>query len=270
MIWAVLGCYLGAALIVLTAPLLLTVGRWQLLHPRLALTAWFGAFFAGFALVLIGLAVSAYGALQPAGTLSTLESVLLTVTAWSGLALVGAASAAIFVSAEPLVAHQKAAAAQFNPVALSRELRAGFTLVSFKDASPVAFAYSGGARPQIFVSDSLEQVLSKDEVTAVLAHEYAHLHQRHGLAMRIAAINSMCLDGLRPGRSLQRAVTLLVELAADDAAARQAGAANLANALETLATITNNPAMQMRANRLAGKPWPKSAHRKLPPGLKRI
>lgn len=43
----------AAALVLLLAPLVLTVGRWQVRHPRTALTLWFSALFAG-----IGLAVA--------------------------------------------------------------------------------------------------------------------------------------------------------------------------------------------------------------------
>ena len=34
------------------APRVLTVGHWQVRHPRIALTLWFGAFFGGGVLVL--------------------------------------------------------------------------------------------------------------------------------------------------------------------------------------------------------------------------
>lgn len=266
MLWWVLACFAGALAVALLAPLLLTVGRKQLLHPRTALTAWFGAFFTGITLTLTGLIVSAIVSLSPPVQVGSVESLLLHGIAWLGLGVFGALAAYVATSAEPLVEHQRAAVHALAPVARSREARSGFTLVRFTSSDPVAFAVPG-RHPEIFVSSALEELLSKPQVDAVLAHEYAHLRHRHGWALCIAQVNAVVLVRLRAGQALLRATNLLVELAADDVAARQAGAANLGNALSILATHQSDPGMMVRAERLTNKRWPRASRRRLPKAI---
>ncbi|MGO2684385.1 MAG: hypothetical protein ACTIAA_09190, partial [Microbacterium sp.] len=61
-----------------------------------------------------------------------------------------------------------------------------------------------------------------------------------------------------------RATLLLVELMADDAAARQAGAAHLANALSQMAEAGDDVGMALRAERLTLRRWPRRERRRLP------
>ena len=67
--------------------------------------------------------------------------------------------------------------------------------------------------------------------------------------------------------ALERATRLQIELAADDAAARQVGAAHLANALIVLAAATHDVGMTLRAERLTRKRWPTPQRRRIPQGL---
>ncbi|MDI6024070.1 M56 family metallopeptidase [Leucobacter sp. UT-8R-CII-1-4] len=266
MLWIVLACFGSALIMSLLAPLVLTIGRWQLLHPRTALTAWFGALFTGVALILAGLAISVIGAVSAPDYVGGTESLLLTVVAWFGLGVFGAVATMVSVSSEPIVEARREALKVMAPVARSREARQGFILVRFDSDEAVAFAVPG-RRPEIFISSAVEDLLSKAQLGAVLAHEYAHLRHHHGWALRIAAVNAFCLGRLRPGRDLHRATKLLVELAADDAAARQAGAANLANALTLLAESDGDAGMRLRATRLTSKRWPSASRRRLPKAL---
>ncbi|MAB20717.1 MAG: hypothetical protein CMH33_07370 [Microbacterium sp.] len=152
-------------------------------------------------------------------------------------------------------------------VARSREERDGFTLVRFRGDQLIACAVPG-KHPEILLSTAMEETLTVSQLQAVLAHEYAHLRQRHGWAVRIAQINALCLSRVRPGRALQRATVLLIELAADDAAARQAGAAHLANALTVLANAAGDESMHLRAVRLTARRWPSAARRRLPQAIR--
>ncbi|WP_449276661.1 M56 family metallopeptidase [Leucobacter sp. GX24907] len=249
--------------------MLLTVGRWQLLHPRTALTAWFGAFFLGLLLILGGLAGSVLGAVAASESVSTRESVFLTVAGWLGLGVFGAIVALVSVSVEPLVELSKQRTAALAPIASAREQHGRFALVRFHSSEPVAFTVPG-RRPEIFLSSAVEQLLTPAQLRAVIAHEYAHLRQHHGWALRIAHINTMCLAGLWPGRAFQPAITLLVELAADDAAARQTGAANLANALTVLGNASSDQSMHLRAARLTERRWPRASRRRLPGVLRSV
>ncbi|MGF3056002.1 M48 family metalloprotease [Microbacterium sp. YY-01] len=269
MLWWILLCFTAAAATALLSPCVLTLGRWQLLRPRIALTAWFGAFFLGLLFILAGLVGSVLGAIGASEAVSTRESVLLTVAGWLGLGIFGAIIALVSVSVEPLVELNKLRTVALVPIASSRKRHGRLTLVRFHSTEPIAFALPG-RRPEIFLSSAVEQLLTPAQIQAVIAHEYAHLRQHHGWALRIAHINTMCLAGRWPGRAFQPAITLLVELAADDAAARQAGAAHLANALTILGEASGDQGMRLRASRLTERRWPRVSQRRLPEVIQHI
>ena len=255
-------CLAAAVAVMLCSPLLLRVGGWQIAHPGVALTAWFSALFAGIALTLTAVGATIVAAIATAQALSAWEAITVTVAAWLGLGGSGAVIALVAASAQPLADSYRDAVAGIAPVATSRERRAGFTLVRFDADEPVAVAVPG-RHPEILISSALERALTPPQLRAVLAHEVAHLRFRHGWAVRIAELNALCLPRpLRGARALKRATLLLVELMADDEAARRAGAANLANALQRLGDVTGDPGLQLRARRLAGRRWPVSARRR--------
>lgn len=255
-----------ALLIFLFAPIVLTVGRWQLHYPRTALTLWFGALFAGCAALVGSLIAVVAAALAAAAAQHAVEAFVVTVLAWLSLGTVGGVLAIVAAASEPIAEAHRDVVRQFAPVVTSRELRGGVVMAKFQGSEPIACAV-GGREPMILVSSALELALTPAEVQAVLAHEYAHLQGRHHWALRIAQVNSACLPrGLAAGAVLKRATKLLVELMADDAAARQAGAVNLANALTKLSRLTSNPGMQLRAERLTLKRWP--APRALPEAVR--
>ncbi|RGE21461.1 M56 family metallopeptidase [Leucobacter sp. wl10] len=258
----------GAALLLaLLCPRLLTLGNWQLLHPRVALTAWFGSFAAGVALAIAGLSLSVAAAVSSTVAEPRADGVLITAAGWIALGVLGAAIAVIVTFAESLQPLRPDPRSPFEAIAYAREERIGFTLVRFRSEVPEAYAVPG-RRPEIFVSSAMERLLTKPQLQAVLAHEFAHLRHLHGLALRIAQLNALCLPGTRAGVSLERVTRLQIELAADDAAARQVGAAHLANALVVLAEETQDVAMRLRAQRLARKRWPAASRRRLPQGLR--
>lgn len=265
MLWGVAVWFVAAGVVALASPIVLTVGRWQMLHPRLALTAWFGAFFLGIVLTLLGFAACIFATLRAHEGTPMAESVLLTTTGWCSLGILGGVIGFVCSNAEPLAGLHRAGAAPV--LSRSSERRRGFTLVRFESAAPVSYAVPG-AHPQIHVSSELERVLTPEQVRAVVAHEYAHLRQHHGAAIRIAQVNALCLTRLRPGRALLRATLLLVELAADDAAACRARAVHLANALSTLGHLTGDERMLLRADRLTHKRWRRASRRLLPAAVR--
>lgn len=141
-------------------------------------------------------------------------------------------------------------------------------LIRVRSDEPIVCAVAG-AEPAIWLSSGAERLLGRVELQAVLMHEYAHLRGRHHWAVRLAAVNARCLPARVPaGPALQRATSLLVELIADDAAARHAGPAELANALATLGRATRAPAMLLRAERLTRRRWPRPSRRRLPQAVR--
>jgi Zn-dependent protease with chaperone function len=108
----------------------------------------------------------------------------------------------------------------------------GTTTVVFEDGAALAFC-AGLLRPRVYVSTGTLEVLSQDELAAVLAHERHHAAQRDPLRLFVAGVIS---DGLFFAPALRRLADRygdLAELAADRAAVRahDGDAAALASAL---------------------------------------
>jgi Zn-dependent protease with chaperone function len=97
---------------------------------------------------------------------------------------------------------------------------------------PAAAAYCQPGLPaQVVVSAGALRLLDRAELAAVLAHERAHARSRHDLVLLPFAALLRLLPPVRLTRELSEAVSLLVEMCADDAARRQHAAHPLATAL---------------------------------------
>jgi len=108
---------------------------------------------------------------------------------------------------------------------------------------PSAAAYClPGLRSQIVVSVGTLELLGRGELAAVLAHERAHLRERHDLVLlpftalrRAFPRSATCTDA-------HRCVALLVEMLADDRALRGRPARELVSALVRFGTAGTCPA----------------------------
>lgn len=267
MLW-VCGCALGAGFLLFAAPSFLILGPWQIRFPRLAMTLWWSAMATGCALALTAVIASISIGLAASPALTQAQQLILTMISWLSLGAVGVVIALVSYSAEPLITSHRKTVRRIAPVAKSREDRGPFILVRFASSEAVAFAVPGRP-PEIMVSTALEEALTTVQLRAVIAHEYAHLRHKHGWAVRIAEINAACLPRFcSAGPDLRRATLLLIELIADDAAAKQAGAANLGNALVRLSRLTGDASMELRAERMTLRRWPTRFHRTVPEALR--
>jgi Zn-dependent protease with chaperone function len=96
-------------------------------------------------------------------------------------------------------------------------------------------AYSVGGRPGLVIATDGLTELPTEQLNAVLAHEYAHLRGRHHLLITIAEALAKALPLLAVVRQAPVALRLLVELAADAAAARRYGQQAVCGALLAVA-----------------------------------
>ncbi|HXW87363.1 MAG TPA: M48 family metalloprotease [Streptosporangiaceae bacterium] len=97
---------------------------------------------------------------------------------------------------------------------------------------PAAAAYClPGLRPEIVISAGALDLLDAHELAAVLAHERAHLRERHDLVLLpfLALLRAFSWAGV--ATRAYRAVALLLEMHADDLVLRQLPARELATAL---------------------------------------
>lgn len=243
----------GAAIIVLGAPWLLTRGSWHVHRPRLALAAWSVAVAAGLATLASSVALSLAVATRMIET-TPVESVILTLGAWT----------AVFVLAW-LFAMTASTTEQWSEGSTLRERRAlraelprrrigQVEVFVMDDPHPAASSFGGWASTIIVTTGAIE-LLTPEQLRAVVAHERAHITDRHHALRALAALQAAVLPWVPATRMLNRATRLLVELAADEVAARKAGAVHLANALARMADATGDASMHLRAERLAGRAW---------------
>ncbi|WP_307581490.1 M56 family metallopeptidase [Paeniglutamicibacter psychrophenolicus] len=102
--------------------------------------------------------------------------------------------------------------------------------------TPIAYCLPGFTGSVTVLSRGLVKRLSPEELRAVLAHEKAHLEQRHDLLLLAFASWNDALPWLPTSKLSLAAVQELVEMLADDAALREVKAPVLLRALLTVAT----------------------------------
>ncbi|HYB80394.1 MAG TPA: M56 family metallopeptidase [Mycobacterium sp.] len=141
-----------------------------------------------------------------------------------------------------------------QPCARTRDLRV------LDVAEPLAYCLPG-VRSRVVVSEGALTTLATDEVTAILTHERAHLRARHDLVLEAFTAVHAAFPRLVRSSSALRAVQLLVELLADDAAVRATGRTPLARALVACASgrapsgalAIGGPSTVLRVRRLTGR-----------------
>lgn len=233
----------GAALAV-GAPALLgrlpRLERWPLLAAWLWLAAALGALGAAALAGLLLVLPATGGDRALAGLLHTCAMAIreaLTASTDRPAAALGAALLAA-VGTGLAVGTGVAAARTFRARRLHRGLlrlagRAvpGLPRVTvLEHPAPLAWCLPGQAGPVVISTAALDR-LDPEGLTAVLAHERAHQTSRHHALLLVAESLRVGCPWLPAARLACQHVARLVELAADDAAARRCGRAALAAAL---------------------------------------
>jgi len=102
---------------------------------------------------------------------------------------------------------------------------------------PGAVAYClPGFRPRIVISTGTTQILGQEELAAVIEHERGHAQERHGLIMLPMAGLCDLFRWVPYARHAPRSVAALLEMAADDHAARRHSPKAMASALVIMAS----------------------------------
>ncbi|MGW9277728.1 MULTISPECIES: M56 family metallopeptidase [unclassified Embleya] len=102
-------------------------------------------------------------------------------------------------------------------------------------AEPMVYCLPG-RRPTVVLTSAAVAALTSRQLRAALAHEHAHIRQRHHLALGLAAGLQRAMPFPPLFRRARAEITLLIELAADDAAAHRHGRRALAEAVVAVAT----------------------------------
>jgi Zn-dependent protease with chaperone function len=153
-----------------------------------------------------------------------------------GLTLAGAVVARTALTA---ATHLRAAGRQAQRHAQTARLagrpQPALGAVLMDHPQPTAYCVAG-RYPTVIVTTGALQALDHGQLDAVLAHERAHLAGRHHRLVALARIGRLVLPFLPLMRGADEQVAKLVEMHADDAAARTSDPWSLATALVALAT----------------------------------
>lgn len=235
-----------AAFLVVLAPRA-AGAAWTLRAPRLAICAWQAASYAVVgALVLAGLTLLIPATALSGGLAEVLHACASTVAAVYGSPgeLPGVALGALLAGAVPcrlLWVGAQTTARQRNA---RSDLRSSISLTAREDtalgvlvvdsARAAAFCLPG-RRQAVVVTSAALTVLSETELAGVLAHERAHLRARHHVAVTSARVLTQAFPHLPLFARALAETERLVELLADDAAARDVHRVDIASALVNLA-----------------------------------
>lgn len=252
---------------------------WSATAPRLAVSLWHSlsaavvasVVLAGLALALPALPSPVTGGLT--GFLARCAMALRAEYAAPGTVLIGSAGGVIAFVVVGRLAYSTFSSSRATREA-RRDQRARLDLVGTPgahpdivvvvDDRPAVFCLPGRRRRdgRIVLSTGAARRLSTEQLRLVLAHERAHLHQRHHLAVQLSCVLAAAFGFVPLFRHAATQVPLLLEMAADDDAlraprrpdggpdARPAGRLGLAHALVALAA--GNPVAPAGAMGAAG------------------
>ncbi len=245
----------AAAVLVLGAPAVLRRAVWTTRAPRSALGLWCAVFVGGLFCALVGLGhcvlLATGRASGPAG-----GSVAEVTAGWCSLAVLGAAGSLLATRWQPLALERRTTGALLRMLISSagyrQQVRDGVEITFVDGERPMVLSLPGRP-PRVLLTSRVEDELSPAALEAVVEHERAHLGQRHHWVTALTALNAACLPALLGAREFDRAARLLTELIADDCAKRRCGTGPLREALDTLGRLTEDPTLQLRAQRLAGR-----------------
>ena len=236
MLPAAAGVALALLLLATVVPDRLARAQWPRRAPTSGLLLWQAVgLTAGLLMVEVALTV----ALAPSGDThaEALQALLdgdgalpwwAVLAAALALALVARLSAVLAVSAVRTLRARHRNRVLVDLVATRNPLLPGTRVVDHD--LPLAYCLPG-LRPRVVLSRGVLDLLREDEVRAVLAHEAAHVDQRHDLVVLPFVALGTTFPRLRPVRRAQDQVALLVEMLADDRAVREHPRQVLARAL---------------------------------------
>ncbi|MCF2528070.1 M56 family metallopeptidase [Yinghuangia soli] len=242
-----------ATAVACSGPRLMRYADWTHRTPRVGLALW-GALALSFVLAVVSVLVHLAA---PTGWFADCAGVVAAALAEPGgadlrvaapvaaavglLAHVAAEVGAAFVGA----ARERRRHADTLTLVGDTRIRPGLTVLTH--ASPAVYCLPGRTRRIVVTSGALE-LLDAQALAAVVAHEHAHLCGRHHVLLGLAEAFGRAFPRVPLAAGFAADAPLLVEMTADDKAARAHGRHILAAALYTVAA-GNAPRAALAAGR---------------------
>ncbi|WP_294178639.1 M56 family metallopeptidase [uncultured Schumannella sp.] len=121
------------------------------------------------------------------------------------------------------------------------------------DAAPVAYCLPRGVGSLTVLSQGLLDRLSPDELSAVIAHERAHVEQRHDLLLLAFRAWRSALPWFPIAVRAEAEVAVLVEILADNRARQSTSDEVLARAILTVADARGDGIIDLESRRRSGR-----------------
>jgi Zn-dependent protease with chaperone function len=224
---------------------LLARGDWSARAPRLGIVVWQAATASALAAaVLAGLTLAVPGVRAAHSVAELFDACEMILRAHHGAtgapAIAGLASAAGValwtfghcVHALATTARRRRAHAE--SLAMVARRRPGLDALVIDHDQPMAYCLPGRRHSVVLTTGALDR-LDDDQLSAVIAHERAHLEGRHDLATNIAVAIARAFPVIPLFRQARDEIACLVEMAADDSATRHHHRHTVAAALVTVA-----------------------------------
>jgi len=236
-----------AILVAGLGPRLLRRSSWPDRSPRLGILAWQALSLSVLAAVVLAGVALAVPTVPLTANLADLLSACATALraeyATPGGAAVSLAGAVLAVTLLGRTGYILLAGAVTSSRQRGRQLEALALIahldechdVLVVDHSAVAAYCLPGRRRQVVLTTAALEALDEAQLTAVIAHERAHLRERHHLVLAATAALERAFPRVRVFRDAHTEATRLVEMLADDAAARRSDRLTVATALVRLA-----------------------------------
>lgn len=200
-------------------PVALSRARWPMRTPVMALLLWQVIGVTGGLSMIGALALTGYAFLPEHPWLALLSAALFTVYLLAHLA--------VTIVQVTRLRHRHLALLEL--LTSPHPTRARTRVI--EDAVPVAYCLPRGTRSVTVLSQGLLDRLDPDELVAVIAHERAHVEQRHDLLLLAFRAWSSALPWFPIAARAEVEVAALVEMLADDHARREVHDEVLARAI---------------------------------------
>lgn len=225
-----LAATLGALAVALAAPIPLTLAAaaWPTRAPARALLLWQAIALAGGFSTLAAFVLAGFG-LLPTSEIGA--GILFGAAAAIAAYLLGHLAVTVVSVTRSRRRHRALLALLTSP----HPTRAA--TVVLEDSLPLAYCVPRGWHSLTVLSRGLLEKLTPDELSAVVAHERAHLTQRHDIVLVAFRAWRNALPWFPIAARAAEEVDVLVELLADDTARRVVPDAVLARAIAAVATV---------------------------------
>jgi len=212
---------LGAIALALAWPVPVALSRasWPMRSPVMALLLWQAIGLAGGLSMIGALALTGYAALPEHPWLAPIAAALFAAYLLAHLA----------ITIVQVTRLRRRHLALLELLSSPHPTRARTRVLD--DAVPVAYCLPDGARSVTVLSQGLLDRLDSDELVAVIAHERAHVEQRHDLLLLAFRAWRSALPWFPIAARAEVEVAALVEMLADDHARREVHDAVLARAI---------------------------------------